>query len=114
MGKTKNEEEVKAEFNPVERRQFLMSIKNHKRTKRKRAEKLAKETLRKVRAERRHQRKEEREEVVKTLVQKQSKLGIKALPLFAEEEKALVMAEVDPSNPSEVKVTEIDITQPQE
>ena len=114
MPKTTNEGETKAEFNPVERRQFLMSIKNHKRQKRKRAEKLAKETLRKVRAERRNKLKEEREEIVKTLVKKQSKMGIKALPLFAAEEKALLMAEVDAANPSEVKVTEIDMTEQHE
>ena len=114
MNKKAKKDENKAEFNEQERRAFLLSIKNHKKTKRKRAEKLAKETLRKIRSERRNKRKEEREEVVKELVKKQSKMGIKALPLFAKEEQAVLMAEVDPSNPSEVKVTTIDLNQANE
>jgi hypothetical protein len=99
----------RAEFNESARRSFLLGIKHSKKKKAKEAEKRAKETLRKVRAERRHQRKEERETVVKELVEKQAKLGIRPTPLLADGNNVLLFAEVDAANPTEVKLGEMEV-----
>lgn len=112
MGKTTTTgSEQKVEYDPAQRRAFLIGVKNSKKNKRKKAEKLAKETMKKVRAERRVQKREAIQENIKQLVKKQSKLGIKALPIFAEEEKQIVMAEVDAANPTEIKLSEVGINE---
>jgi hypothetical protein len=100
----------RVEYNEAAHRSFLLSVKHSKKQKAKRAEKLAKETLRKVRADRRHQRKEEREQVVRDLVKKQTKLGIQSLPLYTESHGSILFAEVDAANPTEVKLAELEIT----
>lgn len=111
MGKTATSgpSDGKAEYDPAQRRSFLISVKNSKKNKRKKAEKLAKETMKQVRAERRVQKREAINENIKELVKKQSKLGIKALPIFAQEEKQIVMAEVDAANPTEITLTEVGV-----
>lgn len=103
----------KVEYSADERRSFLLSIQNGKRTKKKKAEKLAKVTLRKVRAERRNLRKEEREEVMRKIVRKQSNMGIKALPLFASRTQTLLVAEVDAADPQNVTVSEVKMDEKQ-
>jgi hypothetical protein len=99
-----------AQFDEAARRSFLLGIQHSKKKKAKEAEKRAKETLRKVRAERRHSRKEEREQAIQELVQKQTKLGIRPIPLLTDGCRSLLIAEVDASNPTNVKLGEIEIT----
>jgi hypothetical protein len=98
-----------AQFDEAARRSFLLGIQHGKKKRAKEAEKRAKETLRKVRAERRHSRKEEREQAIQELVHRQTKLGIRPIPLLTDGCHSLLIAEVDAANPTDVRLGEIEV-----
>lgn len=99
----------KVEFDPGSRKKFLLEIKNHSKIKEKEKAKYAKEKLAKSRAELRQKHKQERQELYDELVNVRGAKFDK-LPLFAENYRnEIPMAEVEATNPTEVKMSVLDV-----
>ena len=107
----KPKDNTKAEFDAGSRKRFLLTIKNHSKIKAKEKKKLAKEALAKSRAELRQKHKQERQEFLNQLVNERG-TKIDRLPLFADDFKnQITMAEVEASNPTEVKISVLDVNE---
>ena len=98
----------KIEFDETSRKSFLLGLKNKKKRKEKKAKIIAKEILNKARAELRHKKKEKQQEDIKTLLRKQSKLGIQPLSIFTEGPNGInmEMIEVDPNEQNNLEEEE--------
>lgn len=107
--KPRNKSDDKVEFDPNSRKKFLLDIKNHSKIKEKEKAKYAKEKLAKSRAELRQKHKQERQELYDELVNVRG-TNFDRLPLFADDYKnEIPMAEVEASNPTEVKMSVLDV-----
>lgn len=99
MGKNNNGPSL--EFNPEDRKKYLLGLVNKKKRKAKEAEEKAKEELREARRERRAAKKEHFKEIAKQLCEKQAKVGVEPLPFLKEKAGfTMNMIEVDAENPT--------------
>ena len=102
MGKKDKGPDV--EFDPEDRKKFLLGLVNKKKRKIKEAKQKAKEDLREARRERRAAKKEQYKEVARELCERQVKIGIEPLNLYKETAgfQGIQMLEVDAENPDAV------------
>ena len=91
------------EFDPENRKKFLLGLVNKKKRKIKEAKQRAKDDLREARRERRAARKEANKEIAREICDRQVKIGVDPLNILKETAgfQEIPMLEFDASNPNE-------------